>query len=103
MDPFDTFFVGRTLNERWKVTARRHVIPEAPSACRTYDASGVHLGSTWALNATCPPRPTSFTARAAHEHARAQHFPLHNVAVGQPGILEPVSVRRESGAVRHAQ
>lgn len=40
MDPFDTFFVGRTLNERWEVTARRHVIHEAPSACRTYDASG---------------------------------------------------------------
>src|SRR5882762_4746718 len=28
--------------------------------------AGVHLGCTWTPNATCPPRPTSFTARAAH-------------------------------------
>jgi hypothetical protein len=40
VDPFDAYMIGRTLSDRWKVTARHEVIREAPSACRTYRAEG---------------------------------------------------------------
>jgi hypothetical protein len=38
MDPFDTYFIGKTLGGRFKVLKRHEVIHEAPTACRTYEA-----------------------------------------------------------------
>src|SRR5207249_5635960 len=42
--------------------------PGAPAQSIRGDrfCAGVHLRSTWTPNATCPPRPKSFTPRAAH-------------------------------------